>query len=1270
MKIKITFVISLLVCQFTLAQVGVNTTTPNAQLDIRSSNQATPANTDGIIIPKIDAFPAVNPTAAQQGMLVYLTTTVASNSAGFYYWNNATSTWIPIGNNNNSGWHLNGNSIVGTDFIGTTNNQDINFKRNNTEAGFIGAVQNAFGVEALSNLTTGSSNSAFGLRALKATTSGNSNNAFGKDALALNTTGNFNAAFGDFSLNKNTASNNTAFGYIGLAENTSGTANTAIGSATLRSNTTGSNNVSIGFRSAFQNTSSSNITAIGTEALHDNTATALTAIGYRALFKNTTGTNNTAIGTTSLQENLTGTGNTAVGFNALQLNISNGNTGVGDRALAKNTIGENNTGIGLGALSENTSGINNTSLGSLSLNVNTTGADNTGLGFGTLLSNTTGNQNTSIGAITLATNTTGSDNTAVGYGALQDATTASFNTAVGSGALENNTTGNNNVAVGYAALKANNTGATNTALGYNALEDNTTGIRNTAVGAFALPSNTVGSRNVAMGNLALRLNSSGANNTALGDQSLFSNTTGSNNIAIGVNNAIVSSTGSNNTAIGTSAFATNTIGFNNTVLGYNSDTSTPALVNATAIGSFAEVGASNSMVLGSINGFNGAIASTNVGIGTTTPQERLHVVGNIRMVDGNQAAGQILTSDANGTASWTAKSTISSGTLDEAYDFGGVGNGRTITADGGPVLIVGTDGLVATGVLNTGAIAPSGAGVRMVWNPRKAAFRVGQVFGSSWDDASIGQNSTSFGINTIASGGGSVAFGKNTAATGLFATVFGESSSSLGNYATAGGFFAAATGEYARAFGNNVNSSGFNSYSNGNSISATASNATAFGVSISASGEHSTAFGKEITVSGKHSKAFGEYLTASGNFSNVFGLHNTAPSFGETVIGIGATVYTPSANGATQFRTANATDRLFVIGNAIDANSNNTIDVTERSDALVVLKNGNVGIGNATPSRKTHITDNSTSTTNGQLYIEQQGTGDALFHIGKTGARHYNIGLDTSLESFKIGTHATAASSVTSTTLMTIQPTGDVGIGTVSPDQKLHVSGPAGLTAIKITNTSTSGSTSNVALDFQRGGTANTDWRIYNIGPNLTLANSSDDLATVNDLYQFQGSRIIPMNDGTQSLGQLSSNRWNTLFATNGAINTSDGREKKEIQPLAYGLQQLIQLKPVTFRWNNSQIDNNSKHLGFIAQDLQAVIPEVVVDAEWVEEEGKGQIWQKTTRLGVNYSEIIPVLVKSIQEQQEIIKNQNQEIELLKKQQELILKQLEKLEQLEKLNIK
>lgn len=99
------FYLSLLLCSLlfstdkVLAQVGIGTTAPDAQLDIRSTNQVTPANTDGILIPKVDAFPATNPTAAQQGMLIYLTTPATFSSTlrqpGFYYWNDPTD-WIGI----------------------------------------------------------------------------------------------------------------------------------------------------------------------------------------------------------------------------------------------------------------------------------------------------------------------------------------------------------------------------------------------------------------------------------------------------------------------------------------------------------------------------------------------------------------------------------------------------------------------------------------------------------------------------------------------------------------------------------------------------------------------------------------------------------------------------------------------------------------------------------------------------------------------------------------------------------------------------------------------------------------------------------------------------------------------------------------------------------------------------------------------------------------------------------------------------------------------
>ncbi|QJW88013.1 bZIP transcription factor [Spirosoma taeanense] len=98
--------------------------------------------------------------------------------------------------------------------------------------------------------------------------------------------------------------------------------------------------------------------------------------------------------------------------------------------------------------------------------------------------------------------------------------------------------------------------------------------------------------------------------------------TGENNVYIG-NNAGngVSVNGSNNTAIGFESGRGNAAGSTNTFLGYHADANFVGIENATAIGAHAVVSASNAMVLG-----NGSV---NVGIGSSNPQNRLHILGGL-----------------------------------------------------------------------------------------------------------------------------------------------------------------------------------------------------------------------------------------------------------------------------------------------------------------------------------------------------------------------------------------------------------------------------------------------------------------------------------------------------------------------------------------------------------------------------------------------------------------------------------------------------------------
>ena len=131
----------------------------------------------------------------------------------------------------------------------------------------------------------------------------------------------------------------------------------------------------------------------------------------------------------------------------------------------------------------------------------------------------------------------------------------------------------------------------------------------------------------------------------------------------------------------------------------------------------------------------------------------------------------------------------------------------------------------------------------------------------------------------------------------------------------------------------------------------------------------------------------------------------------------------------------------------------------------------------------------------------------------------------------------------------------------------------------------------------------------------------------------FQGD-AFPTFDGFR-LG-TPTKRWSAVYAVNGTIQTSDARMKKGIANLRYGLKDLMQLRPVSFQWKND--DNGQQHLGFIAQETQQVIPEAVV-----------QPTEADSTLGMNYSTLIPVVIKSIQEQQgelETLKSDNEALQL------------------------
>ena len=387
-----------------------------------------------------------------------------------------------------------------------------------------------------------------------------------------------------------------------------------------------------------------------------NTATQYNIAGSQAL--SVAGTNNLFVGVGAGASNSTGANNAFVGRNAgFQNTTGDGNAFFGAFAGRNNTTVDGNSFFGASAGFSNTSGFNNSFFGSTAGFSNSTAISNSFFGSGAGFANTTGNSNSFFGTGAGENNTTASGNSFFGTFAGR-ANTAGSNSFFGASAGGSNTTGSENSFFGAGAGGANTTGSENSFFGRQAGLSNTEGLNNSFFGALAGELNTIGESNSFFGRQAGLHNTTGNSNSFFGASAGFSNasngnsffgnvagfstttgnsnsffgngagqtnTTGSNNTFFGASTGLSNTTGSSNTFIGKSAGDSNTTGFKNTVIGFEADVGSVNLSNATAIGSDAVVTSSNSLVLGSINGVNGATATVKVGIGVTAPTAKLHI---------------------------------------------------------------------------------------------------------------------------------------------------------------------------------------------------------------------------------------------------------------------------------------------------------------------------------------------------------------------------------------------------------------------------------------------------------------------------------------------------------------------------------------------------------------------------------------------------------------------------------------------------------------------
>lgn len=370
-----------------------------------------------------------------------------------------------------------------------------------------------------------------------------------------------------------------------------------------------------------------------------------------------------------------------------------------------------------------------------------------------------------------------------------------------------------------------------------------------------------------------------------------------------------------------------------------------------------------------------------------------------------------------------------------------------------------------------------------------------------------------------------------------------------------------------------------------------------------------------------------------GQYTVVFSNNNVGPSIelgksrSATVGTVGTIVQSGDQLGIISFNGDDGTD-LRTSGATITASVDGTPGTNDMPGRLIfsttadgassptermrIDSSGNVGIGTSSPDNKLHVSQASTD-------FQVRVTGTSAANAGAI--RAYNDGGEASI----FGTTGSSNSGYGANlgVLGTVTNIPQVFVTNNTERARIDSSGNFGV------GTTTPGASYSELVNFTATATNQ---------PSLTLLNTNGSFA--NDVFQVRSANtsangnswnMITGWSSTTSLNFLVRGNGNVLNTNNSYGSLSDHRIKENIVDATPKLENLKQVRVVNF----NLIGDEQKQIGVVAQELEQVFPGMV------EEDQEGI-------KAVKYSVFVPMLIKAIQEQQQMIETLQAEVAALK----------------------